>query len=401
LHHLLHKHSHENHLIFTALQKISNLKAIRSSAQRQDSSLLGMLTRTYKWLASDPKDKCLAIAGLADRESLLLLHDRAYIQSVKECYTHVSETIALSEGAAPLNFLDFAGKNCGRKDLPSWVPDWSFGGPERGSDTFFSSEIFRFTKKKYSERAPIIAYDAPGLFRKSHGDSTSTYHISQETSSLQAKGVMFGSVKAMTNSKDNLPTETLLGIVERADTMRVTYPTGENIIDVFWRTVLIDRAEQGEKLSSQWMDLVSMIFLHPEYLEDKSEKITRWYQINKDFRILGFTLEEIVEAHPIANNTLDHTELILLQRILLKMKRRLLRRELLITKEGYLALGPETTQPGDIIAIFLGCQVPVVVRQQADHYEFIGTCYVHGIMQGEALAGLDTGECEVQWFDIR
>jgi hypothetical protein len=42
------------------------------------------------------------------------------------------------------------------------------------------------------------------------------------------------------------------------------------------------------------------------------------------------------------------------------------------------------TQPGDTVAILLGCQVPVVVRQHADHYEFVGICYVHGIIQGEA-----------------
>jgi hypothetical protein len=51
-----------------------------------------------------------------------------------------------------------------------------------------------------------------------------------------------------------------------------------------------------------------------------------------------------------------------------------------------LALSPRSnlTQPGDTVAILLGCQVPVVVRQHADHYEFVEICYVHGIIQGEA-----------------
>jgi hypothetical protein len=90
-----------------------------------------------------------------------------------------------------------------------------------------------------------------------------------------------------------------------------------------------------------------------------------------------------------------------MQKILWTLWERCEERELLTTREGYLALGPRSTQSGDTIAILLGCQVPVVVRQHTFRCEFVGTCYLNGIMQGEALVGLETGECEVQWFDIR
>jgi hypothetical protein len=112
-------------------------------------------------------------------------------------------------------------------------------------------------------------------------------------------------------------------------------------------------------------------------------------------------MEELVEAHHIAKNTLGHTEFTLMQKILWTLWERCEERKLLTTREGYLALGPRSTQSGDTIAILLGCQVPVVVRQHTFRCEFVGTCYLNGIMQGEALVGLETGECEVQWFDIR
>jgi hypothetical protein len=41
---------------------------------------------------------------------------------------------------------------------------------------------------------------------------------------------------------------------------------------------------------------------------------------------------------------------------------------------------------------------PVVLREEEDHYKFIGTCYVHGIMQGEASEVVVPDSNE---FDIR
>jgi len=58
---------------------------------------------------------------------------------------------------------------------------------------------------------------------------------------------------------------------------------------------------------------------------------------------------------------------------------------------------PFDTKVGDVIAILHDCHAPVILRKE-DHYKFIGTCYVHGIMQGEVakMDGFDPKK-----FDIR
>jgi hypothetical protein len=55
-------------------------------------------------------------------------------------------------------------------------------------------------------------------------------------------------------------------------------------------------------------------------------------------------------------------------------------------------LAPPETKEGDAIYILFGCSVPVVLRKVPsprrrgiDRYTFIGECYVHGMMDGEAL----------------
>lgn len=52
-----------------------------------------------------------------------------------------------------------------------------------------------------------------------------------------------------------------------------------------------------------------------------------------------------------------------------------------------LGLGPTGTEKGDIVCILYGCTVPVVLRERPDKdgFEFVGECYLHGMMDGEAI----------------
>ena len=62
-------------------------------------------------------------------------------------------------------------------------------------------------------------------------------------------------------------------------------------------------------------------------------------------------------------------------------------RAVFYTKDGHMGLGPECTQPGDIVAILYGCQWPVVMRPlpTPGEYTFLECAYVYGIMDGEAV----------------
>jgi hypothetical protein len=62
-------------------------------------------------------------------------------------------------------------------------------------------------------------------------------------------------------------------------------------------------------------------------------------------------------------------------------------RNFLRTREGRMALGPIGALPGDIIFIFYQCSVPLLLRRDTDvnYFKLVGECYVHGLMDGEAL----------------
>jgi hypothetical protein len=73
-------------------------------------------------------------------------------------------------------------------------------------------------------------------------------------------------------------------------------------------------------------------------------------------------------------------------------------RRLMFTRKGYIGLGPSDTRNGDIICIFVGGQTPYVLRHNwslvSPTFQFIGECYVHGIMDGEALDLMDFSKRE-------
>jgi hypothetical protein len=58
-------------------------------------------------------------------------------------------------------------------------------------------------------------------------------------------------------------------------------------------------------------------------------------------------------------------------------------------KEKMLGLCPPATKERDIITVLFGCSVPVVLRMVSFEgerfYRLVGECYVHGMMDGEAI----------------
>ncbi|KAH8699399.1 hypothetical protein GQ44DRAFT_718196 [Phaeosphaeriaceae sp. PMI808] len=54
------------------------------------------------------------------------------------------------------------------------------------------------------------------------------------------------------------------------------------------------------------------------------------------------------------------------------------------TPQGYIGLAPIECCIGDIVCIFFGAVTPYILRPTGDgRYNFVGECYVHGIMDGE------------------
>ncbi|KAH6667844.1 heterokaryon incompatibility protein-domain-containing protein [Halenospora varia] len=70
----------------------------------------------------------------------------------------------------------------------------------------------------------------------------------------------------------------------------------------------------------------------------------------------------------------------------LQLRRTALERRPFLTCKGHIGLGPRNILPGDVICIFLGGEIPFVLREGNNgRYRLVGEAYVHGIMDGEFI----------------
>jgi hypothetical protein len=78
-------------------------------------------------------------------------------------------------------------------------------------------------------------------------------------------------------------------------------------------------------------------------------------------------------------------------------------RKLFITSQGRLGIGPICLEPTDIICVIFGGSSLYALRPilgTGEHY-FLGECYVHGLMTGDAMKSYEQGERDVQSFHLR
>ena len=72
------------------------------------------------------------------------------------------------------------------------------------------------------------------------------------------------------------------------------------------------------------------------------------------------------------------------------------------TEKGYMGLAPPSTRSGDLICVLLGGKTPYVLRRDGKGFHrFIGECYIEGLMNGEAMNRLDSGESGLEEFVLR
>lgn len=434
--------------ILGGTQRILSIQSVRHDFQEKlrselRDSLLFLLSNHRHTGATNEKDKYIALSGLTQKGDKGQLTDNsktARAASTPTCPTCGSEKVKVMDNLydkskrvgdvytlacesltkeqqrhPPLDFLDCAGPP--RKfQMPSWVPDWSviLGRPSpllywqlatKQHDDLVpinapGASLLRysdFAAKKQNEPAPLNAQDG------AHPLNKLTFSI-QKNGLLWARGRKLDSIKGLNIVQTSR--------IERSEDQKAVhsvqpkapeYPIHERPSDVLWKTIVLNRTRTaGLKAPDNWGEIFYN-YLSRQPISPTPSFLHQWWAQSKHVKLCGSTLEEIAkerqlsipEQIPNSDDALEHFKTAFTNAVGY--------RKLAPTERGSLGLVPLEAKPGDVVVILADCSAPVLLRWREieEDYEFIGTCYVHGIMQGEAMTGLDAEERISEEFYIR
>jgi len=364
-------------------------------------SLFYLLSDNCSAYAKDPRDKCVALAGLA-YEGVFPLAAQIYLQTPRDIYTFATRSIIMEEEVGRLKFLEYSGKPLQRSDLLSWVP-WSYTGHRP------MALLFRQLEES-TDRA-LVPYHSATKSSMLSGRCVSV----QTDYTLSAYGFMFDSVDGVSVCDcDGLGSFAIHTPEKDLEILQPEYviqePSDEDLADIvakLWRTLVLDRDDLQRLPPENWARLLFTTLLHLDQANDVnldyvSSWVQRWYDRNKLFKICGsITLEDIVSMQGNCGSNISSAEDDAMAEIRGRICLTTNLKRFPNTKKGHLAFMPADTRRKDIVAILFDCDLPVVIRPRERQYEFVGCCYVHGITEGQAMAGLDKGEFAAETFDIR
>jgi hypothetical protein len=330
--------------------RLDDFRSYREKGCNISLSRVLRLIRGYD--CEDPRDKLYAALGMAmDIDENDIIPD--YEKPASAVYRDIVDFYVSKQNDHSLDFLGDVWRSARGtyfehqpvSTIPSWVPDWSFKG-------------YMFPFEKYLDPDAYgrgeNAYNATKM-------SNGHCYIDDAHLCLQ-ESVLDHITRVSTICEWNLASGGLKE--ERSWTPKNAdhpYFTGETLMEAFNHTIVADIGRR--------------------YYQTESEVLSRGFAVDWD----------VIEQ--------DRNDLTARQRqkqswMMIDIKKTTFGRRLFETSRGFMGLGPPAAQVGDQVCLLLGGQVLYVLRDRGyGHREFIGECYVHGMMDGQA--------CEDESFSIR
>jgi len=248
-----------------------------------------------------------------------------------------------------------------QKELPSWVPDWTVATKRIQLLALTAENYYTSGKSSAGVQWDPAKPNILGL----EGHPTGTIHWLASEESARVKMVKFHHVMGWEAAVSNLPE---------------AYPRGSSTFEAYWRTMI------GEFIGHD-----------DSAITPAPEEFRKYYQSFITFLEINHASEtgnrDNVDAVLVKRNlTKKDTEKLLLEQATFfeELGRIMSQRRLCTLQEGLIGAVPLSTEIGDQIFVLKGGNVPFVLRATEEgQYQFIGECYVHGIMRGEMESQLD------------
>ncbi|KAF4977315.1 hypothetical protein FZEAL_6138 [Fusarium zealandicum] len=334
--------------------------------------------------ATDPRDYVFSLIGVSDEADEPDLQPD-YRQDVDEVYKRVAKFVVKAGYA---NLLLDSTLNNPPANWPTWIPRWNATYLET-SHTWVAGRM--------------RLHD---LFRAT-GESSAESFRCQDDCILRARGSLFDSIDKTgathePDSYQDMKTETLLAVVfgvwELLHMLLETthpYGSGRDLLRAISHTSVLGEKEYvGEMVKVpedyvegmvRWFHVAKCYIL--EHCEDTESPIYT-AALNAVRELIQATAELPPEPGPLYLGLAHEFFHQASSSCVVSLR--------LVTKKGYIGQTNRYAKEGDKIALLEGCEVPLVLRPREDGtFTYVSTCYVHGIMFGEAWNQQDAQDIRI------
>ncbi|KAE9380842.1 HET-domain-containing protein [Stipitochalara longipes BDJ] len=283
----------------------------------------------------------------------------------------------------------------GMVDMPSWIlpiTGDAFGGPQQSQkgrangDSFVGGSerigpytasgkippLFEFGKSNTPEKSPTadVTQEPGGYTQLPLGHKRELPPRFNGT--LKVKGFQLGTIgqtAPIAGGVITRPALELCGWKKGA---------GTKDIDQVWRILVANRGPSGTN--------------PPNWYRRACQACLDWYDKEPEDTFNTHKLKDISGTPAGKVEFLDRVQQVVWNRNIISIRD--------TNHRKLIGIAPQASQKSDIICIFFGCSVPVVLEPQLNGtYRFVGECYVHGFMDGEAVDPIPSGTKEV-WFKL-
>ena len=364
-------------------ERILNVIKIKKDYNKEKKiSLIHALQLARTSQATDPRDKVFALFGLIFPQIRQTFQPN-YLKSVPEVYCRIAKMLLFRYSIPSdslFGLLSEAEANEDGCDLPSWVPDWRV--PNHVSNNSKKSFWAIHTAAGYTAAGTSLieiseTEDANKI--KLQGKLCDTVHV---TSAVRPGFTLekvdpktFLKVRSDDHGNELLwsPSITNIAFITESSSIAGSCHRYEynGLDDAYSRTII---GNQGRLISD----------CLPRSLATDSDHATSYWHFRQYLAILYpgnvvngaplRTLRSLLASHEKGYLAFQAALIVVASN-----------RRFFSTIGGYMGLGPSRMRPGDTICVFLGGAVPWVIRQDGEDYVLVGECYVHGLMNGEAM----------------
>jgi len=280
--------------------------------------------------------------------------------------------------------------------MPSWVlpiTGHAFGGPEQSrigrvngdslvgaSDRIgrYSASGHRLPEVKFGETkavrekiTEIETEQTPGQYTTLPPEQMKEFPPRFD-GTLRVKGMRLGVVEQ---------TESVAGHVITSAALELcgwSKGSGTDDLDHVWRILVANRGPNGSN--------------PPDWYRRACKACLEWYNLQPEDHFNTNDLKNLPGTPGGKVEFLDRVQQVVYNRNIIRVGQ--------TGGPDLICVAPKQSQRNDLVCILFGCSVPVVLQQQTNRrFKFIGECYVHGKMDGEAVDPVSNTGRE-QWFEL-